>query len=137
MTRTPERTTGFRAFLSSPAVFFGLLVLAGLLAVSATRIIFREWTLRAEERALGEERRAAEEEIARLKVGIAAGTSPEAVERLAKERLNMKNPGEEVVVVSPGGEASSTPAPAPARLSLEAFFGFSGWLGELFSFLGR
>lgn len=138
MIRTPERTAGFRVFLSFPAVFFGLVALAGLLAMSATRIILRERALDAEERALGEERRATEDEIARLKAGIAAGASPEAVERLAKERLNLKNPGEEVVVVAPGGGSSSTPsAPVAARFSLGALFGFSRWLSELVSFLGR
>ena len=131
MTRIPERSAGFRAFLSSPAVFFGLLVLVGLLATSATRIVLREWALWAEERALGEERRAATAEIARL------GASVEAVERLAKERLNMKNPGEEVVVVSRGEDVPPPPAPARSRFSLGAVFGFSGWLAEFFSFLGR
>lgn len=137
MAWTSERPTGFRAFFSSPAVFFGLLILAGLLVTSATRIILRERALRAEERALGEERRAVEAEVARLRASIEAGTSPDAVERLAKERLNMKNPGEEVVVVSPGGEISPSPAPARSRWSLGAMFGFSGWLGELVSFLVR
>lgn len=137
MPQFSERSRHFRAFLSSPAVFFGLLVLMVLLAVSATRIVLRERALRAEERALGEERRSVEAEVARLRASIAAGTSPEAVERLAKERLNMKNPGEEVVVVSPGGETSPSPAPVRSRFSLGAMFGFSRWLGELFSFLKR
>jgi len=137
MTRIPERSAGFRAFLSSPAVFFGLLVLVGLLATSATRIVLREWALWAEERALGEERRAATAEIARLGASVEAGASPEAVERLAKERLNMKNPGEEVVVVSRGEDVPPPPAPARSRFSLGAVFGFSGWLAEFFSFLGR
>ena len=137
MARIPERPTGFRTFLASPAIFWGLLVIVGLLVTSATRIVLRERELRAEERTLGEERRVAEAEVARLDASIRAGTSPEVVERLAKERLNMKNPGEEVVVVSPEGEVSPAPPPARSRFSLGAMFGFSGWLGELLSFLVR
>lgn len=112
-------------------------MVAGFLLVSATRILLRERALRVEEQALAESVRKTEGEVARLQAGIDAGTSHESVERLAKERLNLKNPGEEVVVVSPKEETESSAEPRSSRFSLSAFFGFSGWLGELFSFLER
>ncbi len=70
-----------------------------------------------------------EVEKERLQEAITALDDPEAVERLAKERLNLKNPGEEVVLVAKKSEAT------PPRSGLSRFV--PSWLRELFGFLGR
>ena len=112
-----------------PAVVF-FAVIAGFLVTSAVRIAIRE-------RAIARERRVLEERIAvlaaeksRLTEAIRALGDPAAVERLAKERLNLKNPGEEVVVVTPGGSS----APVSPR-TWQSFL--PAWLASLFDFLRR
>ncbi len=52
---------------------------------------------------------ALQEEKARLEAAIANLKTSEGIEREAKKRLNLKNPGEEVVVVVPDQKSSEEP----------------------------
>lgn len=112
-----------------PAVIFFALI-AGFLSASAIRIVIRERALARERQALEERIAVLEAEKSRSAEAIRALGAPEAVERLAKERLNFKNPGEEVVVVRPGG--------SPAPLSPRTWRSFlPEWLASFFDFLRR
>ncbi len=109
-----------------PAAVF-LIVVVGFLVTSAVRITIRERAIARERRALEERVAILEAEKSRLAEAIRALGDPAAVERLAKERLNLKNTGEEVVVVVPDGRTVAAP---PASGSwLEQILG--PWLGAL------
>lgn len=88
-------------FLTSPLAAFGLAILALLLLISAGRIGIRATGILRERGALAERLSLLKSENEKLAHSVATANSAEAVERLAKERLNLKNPGEEVVVVTP------------------------------------
>ena len=75
--------------------------------------------------------RGLEAEKQRLEEALLGAASPETVERLSKERLNLKRPGEEVVVVTP----ESTLPPVGERSRLARFI--PSWLREFFGFLSR
>lgn len=125
----PKIPPGRNLWRWPPAVIF-LVVIAGLLVVSAVRVVIRERSLARERRALEERVAMLGAEKSRVAEAVRALGAPEAVERLAKERLNLKNPGEEVVVVRPGG--SSAPVSPRTWLSF-----LPGWLASLFDFLRR
>lgn len=116
-----------RALWAWPPTVFVLIIVAGFLATSAARVIIRERAIAAEEQALEEQVRALLEERSRLEAAIRTFGSPEAIERAAKERLNLKQSGEEVVVVVPP-ERPATPQP-PSGARFEKIFG--PWLAAL------
>ena len=118
-----------RDFWGWPPVLLGLAVVAGLLTLSAIRIIAREREISRERAAIEAKLQALEAEKRRLEETIRELGSPEAVERIAKETLNLKKEGEEVVVVVP--PESSTRTPPDER----GFLG--GWIGALFKFFVR
>ena len=120
-----------RLSLGSPLVVGSLLVVALLLGISATRIVFRAWSIYRERDAMDERIRGLEAEKQRLEEALLGAASPETVERLSKERLNLKRPGEEVVVVTP----ESALPPAGERSRLARFI--PSWLREFFGFLSR
>lgn len=120
-----------RLSLGSPLVVGSLLVVALLLGISATRIVFRAWSIYRERDAMDERIRGLEAEKQRLEEALLGAASPETVERLSKERLNLKRPGEEVVVVTP----ESTLPPVGERSRLARFI--PSWLREFFGFLSR
>lgn len=120
-----------RAFLTWPPVLALLGVAVGLLGFSAGRVVLRAVAIDRERSRLEAGVKALEAETIRLREALGVVASPEAVERLAKERLNLKNPGEEVVVIAPINlPASSTPIETAAGRG-------RSWLGALFEFLGR
>ncbi len=122
--------SSLRNFLTSPLVAALLAIAAGLLSFSAVRIGIRAYAIDREQRAMESRIQGLEVEKERLQEAIAALDTPETVERLAKERLNLKNPGEEVVVITPrSGETASR------RSGLSRFV--PTWLHELFGFLWR
>lgn len=96
-----------RTFWSSTPAALALTVVVVLLIVSAVRIVIREERIRRERQDLEREKEALELEITRLRAIAEQAGSAEAVERLAKEKLNLKKPGEEVVVVTPRTTATS------------------------------
>lgn len=116
--------------LSSPVLTAFAVLAAGLLAVSALRVVVRAAALHRERTAMAERIRQLEAEEARLGQASGALDAPETVERLAKERLNLKNPGEEVVVVTAIPASASAETGGRARL-------IPSWLGELLQFLRR
>lgn len=119
-----------RNFLTSPLVAVLLIIAAGLLAFSAIRISIRAYAIYREQRTMESRIHELEAEKKRLQETITALDDPETVERMAKEHLNLKNPGEEVVIVAPrSGET------APRSSGISRFI--PSWLRELFGFLRR
>lgn len=122
-----------KTLLGSPLAALLVAVLAVLLGVSASRIYLRYRAVRQERLILEVRRRALETEVARLEAAVQAAGSPEVIERIAKETLNRKRPGESVVVVLPASAASNTPlGPAGAG----GWFP-SRWLAPLIDFFRR
>lgn len=122
-----------RAFLSWPPVVVLLAVVAALLIGSSVRVAMRAWEFRREQQAVEEEIRKLQVQSQELSESIRALEEPEVIERLAKEKLNLKNPGEEVVLVLP-----ETAVPPPATSSGRGWSRFlPSWLAHLFSFLRR
>lgn len=119
-------------FWSWPPVLLGLAVVAFFLVSSATRITYRYLGIRNEREAIDRKVRELRAEKERLEELIKHAESPQAVERLAKERLNLKKPEEEVVVVSPEKETSS-----PASGSVKTSTFVSGWVEALVNFFRR
>lgn len=111
----------------------GLVGVAVFLTISAGRIILRAREIHEERRAQEAKIQAAETKQRELGRSWGQAGSAEAVERMAKERMNLKNPGEAVVVVEP-------PRAATTRGDARAAFFFRiapTWLQELFHFLLR
>ncbi|OHA08715.1 MAG: hypothetical protein A3B37_02585 [Candidatus Sungbacteria bacterium RIFCSPLOWO2_01_FULL_59_16] len=122
-----------RQLLVWPPTLVLLAVAVVFLGTSAARISIRAFGILREEHALAVKIRILESEKARLEETIRRLETPEAVERLAKEQLNLKRPGEEVVVVVP--EERSTSTPAEKRLRFSELL--PSWLGQLLDFLTR
>ena len=117
--------------LSSPLAVAAIIIAAILLAVSAGRIAVRAVSIVRERSELASRLALLKAENERLARELSALASGEAVERLAKERLNLKNPGEEVVVVTP---PSAAPTPGAARGGL---FRFLPWLAAVWDIFRR
>lgn len=80
--------------------------------------------LRQEYRATQAKIAALRSERARLAARLAELETPEAIEREAKEKLNLKKKGEQVVVVAPEGAAeAATSSPASWWSRVKNFFG--------------
>ena len=113
-----------------PPTVAALVAIAAALAVSAVRVVIRERAIAQERALLGAKIQELGDDKVLLEEAISALGSPEAVERLAKEQLNLKRPGEEVVVVvTPGAAATST-----ARRS---HWFLPTWVSEFVDFLVR
>ena len=97
-----------------PPVLILIAVIAVALAASATRIILREESLRRERAAVRERIQELEAERERISQELGALASPDVIERLAKEDLNLKRVGEEVVVVVPDEGAGTGREQEPA-----------------------
>jgi len=123
-----------RDFWSWPPAIVALALITAALATSAARIVIRERAIARERQTVEERIQALEAEKQRLEEAIRALESPEAVERLAKEQLNLKKEGEEVVVVVPERSATASP-PAEQRFGSPAFL--LNWIRELIRFLFR
>ena len=125
-----------RRLLSSSLAAGVLFVAAALLTTSAVRMVLRERTLAAERQALEERIAALQAERRVLEERSRTAATPETIERLAKEQLNQKNPGEEVAVVQPP-EPSPPPPPEPEPSWFGSIFSGSSWIGQLLGFFGR
>ncbi len=120
-----------RRFLASPIIALLILVAIALMSLWVFRAYREVLALRREERVLRQKFEAAEAESRRLRDEIRIAATPEAIERDAKARLNLKKPGEEVVVViTPVASATSS---TNAKLSVFARLG--SWLRSLFRWL--
>lgn len=84
-------------------IFLGFLILAviGFLAVSSFRISQRRTMLNSQIDQLKEEIRKAEEKKQQLQAKLYQSSQEEYLEKEAREKLNLKKPGEEVVAVIP------------------------------------
>ncbi len=116
--------------MTSPLVVALAVIAAALLSFSAVRISIRAYTIYREQRVMESRIQELEAEKRRLQGAITALDDPVTVERLAKERINLKNPGEEVVIVTPGSRETAARPSGIRRL-------IPSWLRELFGFLGR
>lgn len=121
-----------RNFLSHPLIVGGLIVAALFLTVSSIRIVQRAHVIRSEQRALETTRAELEQQKLKLEARLENSNSPEIVERIAKEKLNLKNPGEEVVVV--GRETNATSSSRE-----EGFIArmLPNWISHFMEFLKR
>lgn len=133
MFRFPKIPRG-RDFWSWPPVILILAIIAGWLAVSSVRIGLRAWSIAGERRASEERIRQLEAEKAGLEESLRALGSAEAVERLAKEKLNLKQPGEEVVVVVRPGDAADSTSPGDQGFFLKLL---PDWILQFIAFLNR
>lgn len=89
-------------------MILGILVFAliGFLAVSNLRINKKRTELQSQIERLETEIKTLEEKKEKLQAGISAGESESFLEKEAREKLGLKKPGEEVVVVMPPKENS-------------------------------
>ncbi len=89
-------------------IILGILVFAliGFLAVSNLRINKKRTELQSQIGRLETEIKTLEEKKEKLQAGISAGESESFLEKEAREKLGLKKPGEEVVVVMPPKETS-------------------------------
>lgn len=116
---------------TAPPVVALFLVVAGFLSVSAVRMMLRAAEIQKERIALESKVRELEARKADLEASLANIDSPGAIERAAKDKLDLKNPGEEVVVVEP--DRATTTGKRPS-----GFVSFlPGWLAHVFQFFGR
>lgn len=97
-------------FKNAKLINLGLLALALWVGYSAVGMARNTLTLKKEARANEEKIAELTQKKAVLEAFIAELNSKEAVEREAKRRLNLKLPGEEVVVVVPEEKKAETPA---------------------------
>jgi len=93
-------------FWSSPAAVIIFLTLTILLGSGAFRISSRYFEIRRERQALEKKISDLNAEKRRLEEASFFAESPETIERMAKEKLNLKNPKEEVVIVTPPESAA-------------------------------
>lgn len=106
------------------ALNIALIAVAAATAIGAIRMARGTQALRAEVESAEDRLAAAHEKKQELRRRIAEQDAPETVEYQAKAKMNLKNPGEEVVVVVP--EPPSAPEPEPA-----------GWWRYLQDFFAR
>ena len=90
--------------------FFGVLILGvvGFLVVSNFRISQKRAALNSQIEWLKEEISAAQERKQQLEAQINQSSGEAYLEREARERLNLKKPGEEVVIVLPSAEQETS-----------------------------
>ena len=116
-----------------PFLILLALVVIGL-GVSATRVGRRAWEIHRERQAIASKIQSLQAEQRRLEAAIEALSSEEAVERQAKEKLNLKQPGEEVVVVVPEHRAATT---SRGIAGWRFFRVVEPWLGPLIDFFRK
>ncbi len=115
-----------RDFWSWPPTIVALLVLLVFSGLSTSRVLRREWRLRTERKALEQEIRELRSERQAREARIQELMTPGGVERLAKETLGLKREGEEVAIVVPEEQATTTRAepPGPWKRIWTYFLGF-------------
>lgn len=86
-------------------VFFIVgIILAVFISVSAVREAYRSKTIEREVESLRQEAQQIQSENNNMTARIAYFETPEFQEKIAREKLNMQKPDENVVVVKPGTE---------------------------------
>ena len=82
------------------------MAIVGFLIVSNFRINKKRTELQSQIKNLEGQIKTLEEKKAKLQAGISAGESESFLEKEAREKLGLKKPGEEVVVVMPSKETA-------------------------------
>lgn len=103
-------------------------VAAALMSLWVFRAYQELLALRREEATLRQKFEAVEVENQRLRDEIRIAATPEAIERDAKARLNLKKPGEEVVVVIPAPIQAAT----SGNVKLSIFEWLISWFRSFF-----
>lgn len=100
-----------KKFLRNPATFLVALFLFGWFGVQFWGIAEKAHVLREERKRLGAELASLQQKKAELEEGLLRLQSVAYLEREAKRRLNLKNSGEQVVIIVPEekNEAATTP----------------------------
>jgi cell division protein FtsB len=102
-----------RKVLGSWPVMTGAVILAILTGFSTGRLIWRARSILSDRAATEARIIELERERDRLKASIGTAADPEVTERAAKETLNLRKPGEQVVVVKPPAPVEETVENAP------------------------
>ncbi len=84
--------------------------LAGIVSYSAVQEAYRNRKIEAEVQSLQKQARDIQNENDSLSAKIAYFETPEFQEKIAKEKLNLQKPDENVIVVKPGAEQTQVPA---------------------------
>ncbi len=121
-----ERRKLKRIIFSKPALSV-MLVLAILSAGAAVKAVFKAYGAYKTSEEIAARARNLEEEKIRLEERIERLGTPEGLEKEAKERFNVKKPGEEVLIIV-------NPVNAPTSSDIKASGGFWGFISN---FLGR
>lgn len=103
------------------------------LAAGTVRIFERFSEVRGERQVLEKKLQELKAEKERLEASVQSAESAEAVERMAKERLNFKKPSESVVVVTQRKLATSSSRGTGQKADNQS----SGWLKNILDFLRR
>lgn len=99
-------------------VVLGAFLVAGIvfLAITNIKINQRRAELTARAEYLKKEIETLQGKKKELEEKVSQGASPEYIEKVAREQLGYKLPGEEVVVISKEGSQEATPAPKAQNL---------------------
>ncbi|MDO8600510.1 MAG: septum formation initiator family protein [bacterium] len=113
-----------KKFLRNPATLLIALLLFVWLGVQFWGVAKKAYVLREERKRLETELVLLQKRKAELEEGLARLQSEAFLEREAKRRLNLKNPGEQVVVIVPEEkkEATTTPQSFWSRVGSILFF---------------
>jgi cell division protein FtsL len=119
----------FRSILNSRFLFIGTVVAAVYIAVNTVHVIARNWQLQQEIATLRGEIELLSAENERLSYDIAYFKTDQYLEQAARQKLNLKAPGETVTVVGSAGpaaptEKSSQPAAGSPKSNWQAWIDF-------------
>ncbi|MFY9462511.1 MAG: septum formation initiator family protein [Candidatus Sungiibacteriota bacterium] len=115
ISRIIEEYRNPRRLFSSNIAVLAALLLSLLIGYKSFGIVLKERALRVEVKNLEERVGKAEETNKFLDKEIAQTHTPEVIEKLAKEQLNLQKPGELVAVIVPSASnTESLPLPAPS-----------------------
>lgn len=128
--KTKNRASSSSSIPSLLLVVFFLVAISFLL-VTNLKIRSRRAELIAKEQYLINEIQKLEEKSSELKEKIEQGASREYLEKVAREQLGYKAPGEEVVVISKENKIEPSPAPQQPQ-SLMNVKGWWDWLKSKF-----
>lgn len=112
-------------FLSSPLPYLLGFAALSLFVFNSRVVLVRAWSVWQENKVLEEKTRALDEKNAFLAEELEYARSAGFKEREGKARLNLKRPGEEVVVIVPE-KTSTTSQSADQRNIWQRFLGFIG-----------
>jgi cell division protein FtsB len=116
-----------RLIFSKPAIFF-LSLIALFIIIQASKVSFRAYLAYKEREKIEAEYKKLQEKKTELEERISRLESPEGIKREAKERFNVRELGEEVVIiVEPGGGVMTTSQAASGNKFFKFFKDLFRW----------